>query len=151
MDGCGEEIGAMGLGRNYLSVAGGRGVDKHLELVAHGGGGKVAAGVVVVEGRLALRVPPFLERTIELRDHWITRFEVSRHRRGAQQQRKEKEEERRAQKKRGQEKTRREEESPGRMARGQDLGGLADHGTRHNSSNLYGSVQNACRAEAAAE
>jgi hypothetical protein len=37
------------------------------------------------------------------------------------------------------------------MARGQDLGGLADHGTRHNSSNLYGSVQNACRAEAAAE
>jgi hypothetical protein len=129
-------IGARGLGRNYLSVGGGCGVDESLELVAHGGGGKVAAGVVIVEGRLALRVPPFLERTIELGDHWITRFEVSRHRRGAQQERKEKEGKRRAEKMREEVKMRRREECPGRIGRG-GRERPADHGTR---SNLCGRV-----------
>jgi hypothetical protein len=134
VDGCADGIlgiAARGLGGNYLSVGGGRSVDELLELVAHGGGRKVAAGVVIVEGRLALRVPPFLERTIELGDHWIKRFEVSRHRRGAQQERKEKEEERRAQKKRGQEKTRRKEERPGRIGRGEDLGRERPRRSRH--------------------
>lgn len=70
-----------GLG-DYLSVGRGSSVDELLQFVEHGGGSKIAAGVVVVEGRLALRVPPFLEeRTIEPGDRCFKRFVVSRHRR----------------------------------------------------------------------
>ena len=68
--------------RNYLSHGMGGSVDELLQFVAHCCGREVAACVVIVEGRLALRMPSFLEeRPVELRDHSLKRFIVSRHRR----------------------------------------------------------------------
>ena len=112
------------------------GVDKLLELVAHCGGRKIAAGVVIVEGRLALRVPPFLERTVQLGDHWIKRFEVSRHCRGAQQKGRLKEDKRRTKKKREEKETRRKREE---KSVGQELADETNGpgSTRLSSSNLY--------------
>jgi hypothetical protein len=77
-------------GRNYLFFGRGCSVNELLQFVAHGGGSEVAACVVIVEGRLALRVPPFLERAVELGDDCFKRFVESRHCR----EKEEKEEER---------------------------------------------------------